>query len=510
MNHLICQVFLAGTATFCMAFATQASAQGMPCEELARPGLLPDTRVSEAVRMSAADGIPAHCRIVAVISPTSGSKIGVEYRLPDDWNGKFLGLGGGGLGGVIDPKDFTEGLKRGYAAAQTNIGHDESEKEWPLISPGVPNEDAIRDYAWRSVHLMTTVGKQLIQTYEGKAPDRSYWLGCSTGGRQGLLQAQRYPDSYDGIVAGAPVYTTALQAKSLWRDNALHGAGGTPIPQAKLELVQKAVLAACERRDGVKGDGFLQDPQSCDWDPGILQCQAGSASDSCLTEGEVKSMRMMYEGPKLADGTQLYPGQPRGGETVWGGSISKYNVNGIGQTMFKLMVKFDPNIDPTQFNLDRDIAEWNKAIVSAEGNATNPDIGTFVGRGGKLLLYHGLNDPSTSALATVDYYEKMEKVLAGRSDLMGGAGDRAAKVRESARLFLVPGMNHCRGGVGPNQFDALSALENWVEKGTAPEKMVATNEQRRMSRPLCPYPQVARYSGNGSTSDAANFSCVAK
>lgn len=509
MKYPTRRVFLASSAVLGIGLAAPAAAQEIACEELAKPGLFSGTTVAEAVQMPAADGVPAHCRIAATISPTPGSKIGVEYRLPDDWNGIFLGIGGGGLGGEIDPKDFSEGLKRGYAAAQTNIGHDAAEKEWPLLSAGVPNEDAIRDYAWRSVQLMTTVGKEFVKTYEGKDPDRSYWLGCSTGGRQGFLHAQRYPENYDGIVAGAPVYTTALQAKSLWRDNNLHGAGGTPIPQDKLELVQKAVLAACERSDGVKDDGFLQDPQSCDWDPGVLQCQGGAA-DSCLTEGEAKSVRMMYEGPKTADGKQLYPGQPRGGETVWGGSISKYNANGIGQTMLKLMIKFDPGYDPKQFDLDRDLAEWNAAIVSAEGNATDPNVNDFVGRGGKLLMYHGLNDPSTSALATVDYYEAMEKALAGNAELMGGASDSAAKVRESARLFLVPGMNHCRGGVGPNQFDILTALEDWVEKGVAPQKIVATNAERSMTRPLCPYPQVARYSGSGSTNDAANFACVDK
>jgi len=489
-----------------MAGGQANAAPAVACESLTQPGLFTDTTITSAAIVSAEGDIPEHCRVTGVIQPTPGSRIGVEFRLPNEWNGKFLGIGGGGFGGAISPANFRDGLRRGYAAAQTDIGHSANDDEWPIYGPGQPNEDAVRDYAWRSVRLMTTVGKEVAKYYGGRAPERSYWFGCSTGGRQGFLQAQRFPEEYDGIVAGAPVYSNRTQARSVYRDNLLwNEETGYSLPAAKLPLVTKAVTEACDGDDGVK-DGIIGNPAQCNWDPASIQCKDGSDISQCLTPVEVKTLNLFYDGVRLADGTLYYPGQPKGSDIGWASAISKYQPQARGQIMWRLMIHSDPAIEPlTSFDLDRDLKVWNDALVSREGNAEDPDISAFVKRGGKMILYHGWNDPTISAYATIGYYNDVEKTLGAHKGM--GWTDPAKQLRESARLFLAPGMDHCRGGIGPNSFDTLTALENWVEKGEAPDQIVATNSETKMSRPLCPYPQVAVYSGTGDTNDAANFSC---
>jgi feruloyl esterase len=469
-----------------------AFAAGLSCEDLAKSGLLTDTKVDTATLLPAQGAMPAQCKVAGTIKPTPGSTIGVEYRLPvpEKWNGKFLGLGGGGFGGVIREAQWAEGLSKGYAAAQTDIGHKETkgpgDASWAM-KDGKPDDDAVTDYAWRSVVLMTSVGKELVEKYYGQKPKLSYWQGCSTGGRQGLVFAQRYPEVYDGIIAGAPVYTSRLQLGGIVRTNTLMSRPNSAFTKDALPVVNNAVLGACDAQDGLK-DGYLTDPTQCRFDPKQLVCKAGE-SGNCLNADQAAALETIYAG------SPIYPGTMKGGELDWAGRYARIAHGGIGDGMAKYMVFYDPKYDSTKFDIAKDLETWDRAPVSVEGNAGNPEISAFTKRGGKLLLWHGFNDPGPSPLSTVDYYKKVEEFL-------------GAKSRNSVRLFMVPGMYHCRGGPGPTQFDAIAALEAWVEKGVAPQSIPAANKERGISRPLCPYPQVARYKGTGDPNDKANFSCV--
>jgi feruloyl esterase len=467
------------------AAAPQRIAAAQACEELAAPGLFSDTTITLAELVST--GEVSNCRVVGTIKPTPDSNIGVEYRLPTQWNGKFLGLGGGGFGGVISANAFNSPLQRGYAAAQTNIGHTpEDGVYWPLAAPGVAHVDRVRDYAWRSHERMTVVGKEIVNFYYGQAPEYSYWQGCSTGGRQGLVMAQRFPDYYDAIIAGAPVYTTRLQARGLWTNTFTHAPGGTTLSEEQLALISNRVVDTYDDIDGVK-DGVIDNPlRITDWDPGELE---GVGLDAAA----VDVARRMYLGPVLADGSLMYPGRVPGGETQWT-SATSYDRNGISPVMLRAMVHFDPEYDDLQFNIDTDLAAWDAALVSAEGNADNPDIGAFLGRGGKLLLYHGWNDGGPDPQSTIEYYQSVSET-------------NGAETSQHVRLFLAPGMNHCTGGVGPYAFDALSALERWREDGVAPDRIIARHPERGMERPLCPYPETARHTGTGDTNSAASFDC---
>jgi feruloyl esterase len=495
---LIVELIVAGLPGQTVAAATRAPVY--TCEELATPGLFTDTTVSVAEMVDTA-GVP-NCRVVATIKPTPNSNIGVEYRLPTDWNTKFLGLGGGGFGGVISANAFTPGLLRGYAVAQTDIGHTVDDGvNWALTAPGVPNVDRVRDYAWRSWERMTVIGKQMVDVYYGQAPALAYWQGCSTGGRQGFVMAQRYPDYYDAIIAGAPVYTTRLQARGLWASELSFGSGGTTLSQDKLDAITDYVVSKYDAVDGVE-DGVIQDPLSIrDWDPGELQTVG-------LTPAEVQLMKQLYEGPRLSNGTQVYPRRDPGPESQWT-SASTYDPNGISQVMLRTMVRFDLNYDPLRFNINTDLGAWDAALVSAEGNASNPDIREFVKRGGQLLLYHGWNDANVAPRSTIDYFERVQELVGSDNGIYGSASaDPAERIRQNVRLFLVPGMNHCTGGVGAYAFDTLTALEQWHEQGIAPDSMIARNPERGLERPLCPYPQVARYDGVGDSNRADSFECM--
>jgi pimeloyl-ACP methyl ester carboxylesterase len=489
-------LFLASPAT---PAVLPVQAQEVACEDLAAPGLFPNTTITFAELVVSA-GVQ-NCRVAGVIHPTLGSSIGVEYRLPTNWNGKFLGLGGGGFGGSISSGAFNNPLQRGYAAAQTNIGHTPADGvNWALIADGVPHADRVTDYAWRSVEQMTVIGKQIVEHYYGRGPELSYWQGCSTGGRQGLVMAQRYPDYYDGIIAGAPVYTTRLQTRGVWEGSFLFAPGGMALSEDTLDLISEYVVNKYDGMDGVE-DGIIDDPTRIkSFDP---------AEIDALSPAEVELARRMYEGPRLADGTHVYPGRWPGSETQWPAAAS-YSPNGISPVMLRTMVVYDAGYDEFQFNLDTDLKMWDDAPVSdPEGNAGDPDIREFVNRGGKLLMYHGWNDGGPNPQSTIDYLEAVEEVVGKDKQIKTGNPDNPAdRVRESVRLFMAPGMNHCGGGVGPNSFDTLTALESWVEDGTPPDRIIARNNARDIERPLCPFPEVARYVGAGDTSDAGSFVCV--
>jgi feruloyl esterase len=485
---------LAGAALG-LALPSLAWAAGMPCADFAKSGALSNTVVWDAVVVAAKDGLPEHCKISATIKPTPASNIGVEYILPTpaNWNGKFLGLGGGGFGGVIREPVFAEGLKRGYAEAQTDIGHKESkgplDGSWAFTADGKPNPDAVSDYDWRSVKLMTDVGKELVQKFYGEKPKYSYWQGCSTGGREGLLEAQRYPDDYDGVIAGAPVYTSRLQLGGIVRGEAMSRMPGSTIPNELYPVINKAVLGACDAQDGL-ADGYLTDPTKCKFDPAQLACKPGNAANSCLTPAQVETVKLVNKG------SSIYPGTQMGGELDWVNKYNKIDIDrSIGGQMAKYMVFMDPQYDPLTFDTKRDLKKWDSAQVSKEGNAENPDVRAFVKRGGKMIVYHGFNDPGPSPLSTLKYVTAAKAKLGKDAD-------------KSLRLFMVPGMYHCRGGPGPDSFDALTALESWVEKGVPPASIRAENKAKGFTRPLCPYPEVAKYKGAGNQNDAANFACV--
>jgi len=487
-----------------LALPNNAVADAAGCAALASAGLFPDTTVTLTEFLAASGSLPARCRVVATIKPTPGSNIGVEYRLPEPpaWNGKFLGIGGGGFGGSISSTGFDTPNQRGYAAAQTDIGHKVTDGEgWALTAPGVPNADRVTDYAWRSWERMTVVGKLVVTRYYARGPRLSYWQGCSTGGRQGLVMAQRFPDYYDAIIAGAPVYTSRLQLRGVANNNNFFREPGRSITPEHRTTINNAVLAACDRKDGVT-DGYLTDPRQCNFDPKRLQCR-GTPSASCLTREQVDSVRKYYEGPETDRGYDIYFGVNPGGELNWDVTDNP----GISGQMARYMVFLDPAYDIRTLDInDRDtIRKWDSAPVSVEGNAGDPDIRAFLKRGGKLLLWHGFNDNGPSSLSTIDYYQRVEREIEG--DHHFGRHGRP-DVSDSVRLFLAPGTYHCGGGPGPNSFDMLTALEQWRERGAKPEKILASNATSGITRPLCPYPEVARYKGHGDPKFAENYRCV--
>jgi feruloyl esterase len=345
---------------------------------------------------------------------------------------------------------------------------------------------------------MTLQAKAIIAAFYGKPASRSYWNGCSTGGKQGLTEAQRYPEDYDGIIAGAPAnYMIHLHAWSLWIAQAVHKTPESYIPPAKFGLIHKAVLDACDTLDGVK-DGLLENPRLCRFDPKAIECPSGDGPD-CLNAAQVEAARQIYS-PAINPRTkqEIFPAVERGSEMAWG-VLAGREPAGIAAETFQYVIFKDPKWDYRTLNLDQDMAFADKEDGGLN-NAINPNLQPFFSRGGKLLMYHGWNDALIAPGNSVNYFQSVVKVMGG-----------PAKAAGSVRLFMAPGMDHCRGGDGPNNFDEMGAIVPWVEQGKAPEQIVASHSTKGKvdrTRPLCPYPQVAKYKGAGSTDDAANFACA--
>jgi len=430
------------------------------------------------------------CRVAATLKPTSDSDIKVEVWLPaNGWNGKFQAVGNGGWAGVISYSAMADAIRAGYASASTDTGHVGGRGTFALDHP-----EKLIDFGWRSEHEMTVKAKAVIQAFYGSAPKLSYWNGCSTGGRQGLKEAQKFPDDYDAIIAGAPANRTAI---SLWIAAAVLKHPASYIPPVKYPIIHKAALATCDMRDGLK-DGLIDDPTKCDFDPKVLLCKAADGP-ACLTASQVEAAKKIYS-PAInpRTGQKLFSSFVPGTELGWGVQAlgPEPYVNGLDQ--YRYVVFKDANWDWKTFNFDSDVVRGDlpENLVM---NATDPNMKPFFSHGGKLLLYHGWSDPNVPTLNTIKYYK-------GVVDTIGGT----AKASDSIRLFLEPGMGHCGGGEGPNVFDKVGALEQWVEQGKAPEKLTAshsTDGKVDRTRPLCPYPQVAKYKGTGSIDDAANFVC---
>lgn len=446
---------------------------------------------------TAAPVLSAHCRVALTMTPTSDSDIKAEVwmPLPELWNGKFLAAGGGGFVGSLNYNSMTEMLREGYATASTDTGHQGPGAVFALGHP-----EKVVDFAHRAVHEMTVKAKAIISAHYGRGPKLSYWSGCSTGGRQGLMSAQRYPEDYDGIIATAPANDQIGQ--SAWRLALLSVARKDParaIPQAKLNLLNRAVLAACDGLDGVK-DGFLSDPRECRFDPRALLCRSADADD-CLTAPQLESVRMAYSPLRKKNGEVIYPGVVPGGESGWDLLLPMPEDAPLGMDggLFRFMAHQDRNWDWRAFDPENDTALALERAGFIE--ATNPDLSAFKARGGKLLIFHGWSDGGSggaiSALNSIHYYSTVLAKMGPQQD-------------DWLRLFMVPGMGHCGGGPGPNQFNSLGVLERWREQGNAPERIVASrvvDNRVDMTRPLCPYPRVAVYTGVGSTNDAENFVC---
>lgn len=491
-------------AVTCLS-ATSASAA--PCESLAALALtdakITSAQVVLAGQFSAPGGqqnlaarnpykaLPEFCRVAATLTPTSDSDIRVEVWLPiTNWNGKFQAVGNGGWAGVISYSAMADAIRAGYATASTDTGHTSSGGVFAFGHP-----ERLIDFAWRSEHEMTIKAKAVVEKFYGSGPRLSYWNGCSTGGRQALKEAQMFPNDYDGIIAGDPANRTAL---AMWIAHAVKDPVSY-IPPDKYPIIHQAALAACDAQDGVK-DGLISEPTKCSFDPGVLLCK-GADSPSCLTAPQVTAAKKIYA-PAVNPRTrkELSPPLVPGTELGWGDDAGqKPNANILDQ--YRYVVFKDPNWDWKTFDFDGD-ATRGDLPENLIMNATDPHLEPFFSHGGKLLLYNGWSDPRVPALQTINYYQSVVDAVGGN-----------AKASNSVRLFLAPGMGHCGGGGGPNVFDKVGPLEQWVEHGNAPDHLIASHivsGKVDRTRPLCPYPQVAKYEGTGSIDEAANFACVVR
>jgi len=446
-------------------------------------------------RGAAAAPLPAHCRVAATLTPSPDSQIDMELWLPaENWNGKFLAVGNGGWAGVISTDAMAAGLSRGYATASNDTGHKGGSASFALGHP-----EKVIDFGYRAMHEMTVQAKAMIQAFYRRAPTLSYYQGCSTGGRQGMMEAQRFPEDFDAIIAGAPVYNVVhLNVSQVARQVDMLKNPSSLVPPKKRAMFANAVIAVCDAQDGVK-DGIVSEPRSCAFDPAIMLCKSGDAAD-CLTAAQVENAKSAYAPVKSSKGILVYPGHSPGFESGWRIPVPGQPLNPLFTDTPRYIGRQNPDWDPMTFDLDTDLALALKHASAIE--ASDPDLAKFKARGGKLLLYHGWADPGPAPENTINYYEAVARKLGGKQD-------------DWMRLFLMPGVGHCGGGVGPDQADFLGAIERWREEGQPPPQITANRAPGRggatpMSRPLCPFPQVARYKGSGSTDDAQNFACQAR
>jgi len=434
---------------------------------------------------------PALCRVALTARPSADSEIQIEVWLPaENWNGRLQSVGNGAWAGSIGYAALAEAVGNGYAAASTDTGHVGNSVEFAVGHP-----EKLVDFAHRAVHEMTLAAKAAVLAYYGRPADYAYFVGCSTGGRQALAEAQRYPGDYDGIVSGAPAYyPTHLQGMQVWSAAIGHRAPGAALTEDDFELVNDAVVAACDTLDGV-ADGVIENPAACSFDAASLVCQNG-ATTSCLSPLKAETVALIHRGPADSGGRVLFPGLAPGSERGWT-TLSGDAPLSLAAETYRTLVFGDPSWDYRKFDPERDFAVGVERIGSLM-NSNDPNLDPFLASGGKLLLYHGWNDPGIPAMGTVNYYESVR------------ASVGAEKADTGVRLFMVPGMNHCRGGVGTDRFDAVSALDRWVSQDQAPERIEAervVGGETVRTRPLCPYPQVAVYDGTGSTDLAENFVC---
>src|SRR5579863_4723838 len=462
--------------------------------------------------------LPAFCRVAGIMRPTSDSKIRFEVWLPaQDWNGRLLGTGNGGFAGSIGYQEMQSYLRRGYATAGSDAGHqaEGTDATWAFGHP-----EKVKDFGWRAVHLMTERAKQIVAVYYGKAQQKAYFDSCSDGGREALMEAQRFPEDYDGILAGAPAYAWSTLLASGVAVMQTLGDPKAYISDWKLKSIKRAALDACDMLDGAK-DGVIGDPDKCHFDPQVLLC-TGEESLDCLTQPQVDALKTLYSGAKNSEGHTFGKGSSMGDEMAWREWIIGEDPEAsLGSRFvrndFRYVVTGDPRWNALTVNVD-EMLKLSRDRTAADLDSTNPDLGRFAARGGKLILYHGWNDPAIGPGYTIDYYRSVQQKMS------------AQKADTFVRLYMVPGMEHCLGGPGASAFGQFGiptgkgpkyglfdSLQNWVEKGAPLEDVVATKfdpgqgseKKLLMTRPLCAYPKVPKYNGSGDVNAAASFTCTA-
>lgn len=453
-----------------------------------------DTAASTAAPPAYAASLPAFCRVAATLTPTTDSDIKIEVWMPvSNWNQKLQSVGNGGWAGTISYGAMAAALAQGYATASTDTGH-----STPGASFAMNHPEKLVDYAHRAVHEMTLQAKVIVEAFYGGGPRLSMWNGCSTGGRQGVIEASKYPADYDAIIAGAtPVTTPRLHGVRLQFNRMVHRTGDSYIPPEKYPAIHDAALKACDALDGVK-DGVIDAPDRCTFDPNVIRCQ-GDDAPSCLTAAQVETARAMYGPVKDPTGgaTLSFPMLHPGSELGWA-TLAGPQPYGIAAEAFKYVVFNDASWDPASFNPATDIARLEHQAVGLEPPA--PDLKPYFSRGGKLLMYHGWADQQVAPLNSINYFNAV----------LDASGKNTAS--KSIALYLVPGMGHCQGGAGTDTFDKVGAMEEWIRSGSAPAQIVASHRtagRTERTRPLCQYPQVATYKGSGSTDEASNFACAA-
>ncbi|MGB6157654.1 MAG: tannase/feruloyl esterase family alpha/beta hydrolase [Acidobacteriaceae bacterium] len=485
--------------------ATITVAEPITSGTLALPGVAPLER------------LPAFCRVAGVLRPTSDSAIHFEVWLPgQDWNGRLLGAGNGGFAGSIGVRQMAGYLIRGFAVSGSDAGHraEAGDASWAFGHP-----EKVKDFGWRAVHLTAELAKHIVLAYYGKPQSKAYFDACSDGGREALMEAQRFPEDYDGILAGAPANNwSRMLGAGVAVTQALTGDPRAYISDLKLPAIQKASLAACDALDGLK-DGMIADPPKCHFDPEVLLC-TGEESTDCLTQPQIDALRIIYGGVKDSRGATIFPGLTMGDETGWSiwvigeGPGASADAQYI-QNDFRYLVTGDPKWNPLTADLGASLQQSTQK-TAADLDSTDPDLSRFAEHGGKLILYHGWNDAAISPWNTIAYYQSVQRQM----------GD--AKVDSFARLYMAPCVEHCTEGPGPSAFGQLGiptakgskfglfdALEDWVEKDTPPGDIFATKyaqengvRKAAMTRPLCPYPKVAKYNGTADPNDAASFACA--
>jgi feruloyl esterase len=476
------------------------------CEALA--GLkLPQVAITQAVTIAAHAPLPAYCKILGSAHPTSDSDIRFEVAIPEEgaWNGRYLQVGNGGFAGVIPEAGILSGLAQGYAVAGTDDGHQDTNNTDASWALGHPEKQI--DFGYRALKETTDAAKAIIQTYRGSAPRFSYFQGCSDGGREALMEAQRYPKDFDGIIAGDPANNWIhLFAGAAWGYQALTATPGSYLTAEKLKLIEAEAVKQCGDQDGV-----IEDPLSCRFKPEKLLCRAGD-NPSCLTKAQLTALRKIYDGPRNPrTGEKIIAGFSPGGEgevngwerwiTGEGNDPKQALIYQFVSNFFRYVVRDEPDFDVTRINFDGDIAAADKKFGPIF-SSYDPDLSAFRSHGGKLIQYHGWADPAIPALDSVDYYRLVQKKMGPTEGFY--------------RLFMVPGMLHCRGGPGPNAIAALPALASWVEHNKAPDFLVATKYQGDdpaapvvRQRPLCSFPARAAWDGRGDRSKLESYRCVA-
>ena len=476
-----------------LAHAQAPTRDAAACANLAASLRLPHTTVTGASAVAASGAVPAYCRVQLTLAPTSDSDIKSEVWLPlAGWNGKFQMVGNGGWGGSIQTAALTTALQRGYAAASTDTGHTGDTARFALGHP-----EKLIDFGYRAVHETAVQSKATIAAFYGTAPRLSYFTGCSGGGRQAFMEAQRFPADFDGIVAGAPGYNRTDQSFQLVAaTQSTHRDAQSYIPREKFAVLHKAALNACDAGDGLV-DGLISDPLRCRFDPEVTTCRGADGPD-CLTVPQVDAAKRIYA-PVVHPVTraEVFPGVEPGSEPRWTVNAAGPRPLGMSDDLFKYVVFQDPEWDFRTLDVARHLEQARKAdgrVISP----TSPDIKRFLDRGGKMIIYHGWGDTNIPPRSSVNYYNQLVSTLG------------APAVSNGVRLYMAPGMGHCGGGEGPNTFDMLTALEQWREQGKAPAEVIAskiTDGRVERTRPLCPFPQIAYYKGSGSVDEAANFEC---